>query len=68
MRSIKIKDLEIVEQERYQSIAQIRDTAKAISELAVSNAKKDIAIAQMAQMIARLNIELQKLKGDGQDV
>lgn len=40
-----------------------QQTAKAIAELAVKNAQKDIAINQMAQTIAQLNIEIQQLKG-----
>jgi hypothetical protein len=45
-----------------------QQTAKAIAELAIKNAQKDIAIGQMAQTISQLNIELQKLKGDIQNV
>lgn len=45
-----------------------QQTAKAIAELATKNAQKDIAIGQMAQTISQLNIELQKLKGDIQNV
>lgn len=41
-----------------------QQTAKAIAELAVKNAQKDIAIGQLAQMISQSIIELQKLKGD----
>ncbi len=41
-----------------------QQTAKAIAELAVKNAQKDIAIGQLAQTISQLIIELQKLKGD----
>lgn len=40
-----------------------KETARAVAELAVNNAQKDLAIDQMAQTIARLNIELQALKG-----
>ncbi len=45
-----------------------QQTAKAIAELAIKNAQKDIAIGKMAQTISQLNIELQKLKGDIQNV
>ena len=41
-----------------------QQTAKAIAELAVKNAQKDIPIGQLAQTISQLIIELQKLKGD----
>lgn len=41
-----------------------QQTAKAIAELAVKNAQKDIAIGQLAQTISQSIIELQKLKGD----
>ena len=64
MRSIRIKDLEIVEQEQQQARLPIKNTAAAIAQLAVKNAQKDIAIGQMAQTIAGLNIEIQKLKED----
>lgn len=40
-----------------------QQAAKTIAELAVKNAQKDIAITQMAQTIAQLNIEIQQLKG-----
>lgn len=63
MRSIKIKDLEIVEQERLQAEMPSKVTAAAIAELAVKNAQKDIALGQMAQIVAALNIEIMKLKG-----
>lgn len=36
-----------------------QQTAKAIAELAVKNAQKDIAIGQLAQTISQLIIELQ---------
>lgn len=64
MKTIKIKDLEIVEQERQQAEQPSQNIAKAIAELAVKNAQKDIAITQMAQTIAQLNIELKTIKGE----
>ncbi len=60
MRTIRAKDLEIIEQERRQAEQPSKDTAKAIAQLAVENAKKDIALTQMAQAIAMLNIELKR--------
>lgn len=40
-----------------------QNTVRAIADLAVENAKKDLLIQQLAQTIANLNIEIQQLKG-----
>lgn len=63
LKSIKIKDLEIVEQERQQSETTEKSTTATLAQLAVENKKKDILIAQLTQAIANLNIEIEKLKG-----
>ena len=63
LKTIKIKDLEIVEQERQQAEQPSKDTAKAVAKLAVKNAQKDIVIGQLAKTVAALNIEIQILKG-----
>lgn len=63
MKSIRIKDLEIVEQERQQSEIAEKSTAATLAQLAVENKKKDILIAQLTQTVANLNIEMAKLKG-----
>lgn len=59
MKSIRIKDLEIVEQE--QKMEQI--PAQILSELTIENKKKDILIAQLTNTVAMLNLEINKLKG-----
>lgn len=40
-----------------------QNTVRAIADLNVENAKKDLLIQQLAQTIANLNIEIQQLKG-----
>ena len=59
MKSIRIKDLEIVEQE--QKAEQI--PMKTLAELTVDNKKKDILIAQLTNTVAMLNLEINKIKG-----
>lgn len=63
MKSIRIKDLEIVEQERQQEETVEKSTAMALAQLALENQKKDMMIAQLTQAVANLNIEISKLKG-----
>ena len=63
MKSIRIKDLEIVEQERQQEETVEKSTAMALAQLALENQKKDMLITQLTQMIANLNIEITKIKG-----
>lgn len=63
MKTIRIKDLEIVEQERQQSKIGEKSTAATLAQLAVENKKKDILIAQLTNTVANLNVEIAKLKG-----
>lgn len=63
MKSIRIKDLEIVEQERQQEELAEKTTATVLSQLAIENKKKDLLITQLTQTVANLNIEITKLKG-----
>ncbi|WPZ17776.1 hypothetical protein UM396_14420 [Geobacillus subterraneus] len=63
MKSIRIKDLEIVEQERQQEELAEKNTATTLAQLAIENKKKDLLITQLTQTIANLNIEIAKLKG-----
>lgn len=63
MKSIRIKDLEIVEQERQREEAIETSTAMALSRLSLENQKKDILIEQLTQTVANLNLEIMKLKG-----
>lgn len=63
MKSIRIKDLEIVEQERQREEAVETSTAMALSRLALENQKKDTLIEQLTQTVANLNLEIMKLKG-----
>ena len=63
MKSIRIKDLEIVEQERQQKEVAEKNTSMALAQLALENQKKDILIEQLTQTVANLNIEIMKLKG-----
>lgn len=58
MKSIRIKDLEIVEQE--QKAEQI--PMKTLAELTIDNKKKDILITQLTNTVAMLNLEINKLK------
>lgn len=59
MKAIRIKDLEIVEQE--QKMEQI--PTQTLAELTIENKKKDILIAQLTNTVAMLNLEINKLKG-----
>lgn len=63
MRSIRIKDLEIVEQEKSEKEAANRSWAQAVATLAIEDKKKDTLIGQLAQAVAALSIEITKLKG-----
>ncbi|PUF85659.1 MULTISPECIES: hypothetical protein [unclassified Geobacillus] len=63
MKSIRIKDLEIVEQERQREEAIETSTAMALARLALENQKKDVLIEQLTQTVANLNLEIMKLKG-----
>ena len=63
MKSIRIRDLEIVEQERKHGEIAEKSTAIALGQLALENQKKDILITQLTQTVANLNIEIMKLKG-----
>ncbi|MED4978752.1 hypothetical protein P9726_03335 [Geobacillus stearothermophilus] len=63
MKSIRIKDLEIVEQERQQEELAEKNTVAVLVQLAIENQKKDMMIAQLMQTVANLNIEITKLKG-----
>lgn len=65
MKSIRIKDLEIVEQERQREEAIETSTAMALAQLALENQKKDVLIEQLTQTIVNLNIEIAKLKVKG---
>lgn len=63
MKSIRIKDLEIVEQERQREEAIETSTAMALARLVLENQKKDVLIEQLTQTVANLNLEIMKLKG-----
>lgn len=63
MKSIRIKDLEIVEQEKQQSEIAEKSTAETLAQLYIENKKKDMLISQLSQTVANLNIEIAKLKG-----
>lgn len=63
MKSIRIKDLEIVEQEQRQEEEVKKSTSMALAQLALENQKKDVLIEQLAQTVANLNIEVARLKG-----
>ena len=63
MKSIRIKDLEIVEQERQREEAIETSTAMALARLALENQKNDTLIEQLTQTVANLNLEIMKLKG-----
>ena len=63
MKSIRIKDLEIVEQERKQEELTEKNTTNALVQLTIENKKKDLLITQLTQTVANLNIEITKLKG-----
>lgn len=63
MKSIRIKDLEIVEQERKHGEITEKSTAMLLAQLSLENQKKDILITQLTQTVANLNLEIMKLKG-----
>jgi hypothetical protein len=63
LKSIRIKDLEIVEQERRQEEAAEKSTSMALAQLALENQKKDVLIEQLTKTVADLNLEIMKLKG-----
>lgn len=63
MKSIRIKDLEIIEKEKeVQEIPQ-KNFTESLAELAIENKKKDVLITQLTQAVTNLNIEITKLKG-----
>lgn len=63
LRSIKIKDLEIIEQEKNEQELPQKNVALTLAQLAVENKKKDVLIQSLSQTVATLNIEMAKLKG-----
>lgn len=63
MKSIKIKDLEIIEKEKETQEIPQKNFATSLAELAIENKKKDVLITQLTQAVANLNIEITKLKG-----
>lgn len=63
MKSIRIKDLEIIEQERKQEELTEKNTTNALVQLTIENKKKGLLITQLTQTVANLNIEITKLKG-----
>lgn len=63
MKSIKIKDLEIIEQEKLGQELPQKNIAMSMAQLAVENKKKDVLIQQLSQTVASLNLEVVKLKG-----
>lgn len=62
MKSIRIKDLEIVEQEKQQSENAEKSTAETLVQLSIENKKKDALIAELTQTVADMNIKIAKLK------
>lgn len=63
MKSIKIKDLEIIEKEKETQEIPQKNFATSLAELAIENKKKDVLITQLTQAVENLNIEITKLKG-----
>lgn len=63
MKSIKIKDLEIIEQEKEMQEIPQNNFATSLAELAIESKKKDVLITQLMQAVANLNIEITKFKG-----
>ena len=63
MKSIKIKDLEIIEQEKVEQELPQKNLALSMAQLAIENKKKDMLIQQLSQTVASLNVELAKVKG-----
>lgn len=63
MKCIRIKDLEIVEQERRQEEVAEKSTSMALAQLVLESQKKDVLIEQLTQTVANLNVEIAKLKG-----
>lgn len=63
MKSIKIKDLEIIEQEKEMQEIPQKNFATSLADLAIENKKKDLLITQLTQAVANLNVEITKLKG-----
>lgn len=63
---IQVKDLRITRDEKKKKDleeAANQSSAKVTAQLIVSDKKKDLLITQLAQAIAKQNIEIQKLKG-----
>lgn len=63
MKTIKIKDLEIIEQEKQLEELSGKTTATAMAQLSVENKKKDALIQQLTKTTAELSVELAKVKG-----
>lgn len=63
MKTIKIKDLEIIEQEKQLEELSGKTTAAAMAQLSVENKKKDALIQQLTKTTAELSVELAKVKG-----
>lgn len=63
MRSIKIKDLEIIEQEKETNQSAEQSTVHALAQLTVENAKKDLLIQNLSKSVADLTLEIAKIKG-----
>ena len=66
MIEIQVKDLRITRDEKKKKDleeAANQSSAKVTAQLIVSDKKKDLLITQLAQAIAKQNIEIQKLKG-----
>lgn len=66
MLEIAISDLKITRDEnKKKSLEEVanQNSAKVITQLMLSDKKKDLLITQLAQAVANQNIEIQKLKG-----
>lgn len=63
MLEIQVSDLKIKRYEENAKQTQEKTSTKTLAELAVESKKKDLVIQQLAQTIATLNLEVQKLKG-----
>lgn len=62
MISIKVSDLEILQEESDNKDSANANTARAIANLAIEGAKKDMMIGQLSLAVATLNIEIQQIK------
>lgn len=66
MLEIAISDLKITRDEnKKKSLEEVanQNSSKVITQLMLSDKKKDLLITQLAQAVANQNIEIQKLKG-----